>query len=350
MGWVLKVGLFVLAVVAANFGAWIIAVPIVVYLILPLFWRKDRSTVRDGKAGHAGKSRASLGKAVGVALLALSVVAFVSGGKLSPVVFAAAGFLALFRPGVLFWISFGVRPVDDSVLLRGRLFPFLWFALAEGKVSTRELGGALSGLRGRILLVSAPAPRILFVFSAVSLTRRGAEERLLGSMQNTVRALMPLGVYLLPLDQGAALEASRLGARVPKVPDDGLRQFISSADYGALMVEGLDGFVTRFEFYSRDGEGERPSPRLSQASRRPRAPILLREALQANWQRTGAPQPDRYTSFLSSIAATQGETLGQRMTQAAQGSEGGPLLVASLGGPEVQVSSAQLQAILRIYP
>ncbi len=66
-------------------------------------------------------------------------------------------------------------------------------------------------------------------------------------------------------------------------------------------------------------------------------------------QRVGSPQPDRYAAFLSSMAATEGETLGQRITQTAEGSKGGLVLVSSLSSPQVEMSRAQLRAVSMVY-
>ncbi|TLX95949.1 MAG: hypothetical protein E6K96_06690 [Thaumarchaeota archaeon] len=57
------------------------------------------------------------------------------------------------------------------------------------------------------------------------------------------------------------------------------------------------------------------------------------ELLQAAAQRTATPKPDMYVEFLSSMAATEGETLGQRITQTVQASDNQLLLAASLGSP-----------------
>jgi len=49
------------------------------------------------------------------------------------------------------------------------------------------------------------------------------------------------------------------------------------------------------------------------------------------------------------MAATQGEALGQRITEAVQGGREQVLLVASVGNPPVELSRAQLRAIAEIY-
>jgi len=348
MGWGFRVGLFVLGIVAASFGAWIITIPILAFLFLPPLFAKRRSLGQRGWEPKAEPKRGSLPvrKIAGAILLLLSLVAVSVGGTLSPIVLAVLGFLVLLRPdlGSRF---LGAKPVEDSILLRGEVNPFKWFALAEAKISTRDPTGALSGVSERLLLLSTPAPRMFFVFFETSVRRSGAEERIIRRMQAVARALSPLGVYLLPLDSKEALEASTLADRMD-TPEGSLQQNLSSADYGSALMEARNGVVSAFELRARH-EGKRRSSALGRPKERPRATIFLREFLQAAAQRMGTPQPDRYVTFLSSMAATEGETLGQRITQMVEGPGDQALQVASLSGPSVELSRAQLRAITRVY-
>jgi hypothetical protein len=61
------------------------------------------------------------------------------------------------------------------------------------------------------------------------------------------------------------------------------------------------------------------------------------------------PKPDEYTTFLASIFATKGETIGERIVEAGSTGDSKEVLVQSLGTPAVQLSRAQLRAIARIY-
>jgi len=344
-----KVGLFALALVAATFGAWIITVPIFLYLFISLLLTKKMgaSPSRSLKRGSVGKRRTSVWKYLGLFLVALSFVAFLSGGTLSPVVLIIIGFVVLFKPRSFFGVSSRVKPVENSVLLRARLLPFRWFAMAEAKVSTRDPEGALSGIKQRLLLVSAPALRIFLVFSATSITLRRAEGDLLERMQTAAWALSPLGVYLLPLDSKEAAGLSRAGRELD-LPSKSLHQFLLSADYGAVVVEAENGFVVRLGFYARGDDKKGSGSPLSGPGMTLGGSVLLREVLQAVSQKLGRLQPDRYATFLSTMAATAGETLGQRIIQT-QGADSEILLAASLGSPQVELSRAQLRALVCVY-
>jgi len=349
MGIGLKVVLFLLAILVIPFGGWVISALIFAYLILPplLHRRRKGSSAENPRA--KGRGPISAGRALGGVLLALSLVALASHGTLSPIVFGVPGLLLVFRPRFLSGISLRVKPVKDSILLRGRFLPFGWFALAEAKVSTRDVEGAVSGMNERVLLLSAPAPRIFLVFATSSISRSRAEEVTLKRMQVAARALRSLGVYLLPLDASGAFELPQLRAARVDLPGQNIQHSLSASDYGALCVEAVHGFVARFELYERSYGKGAPGSLLAKPNRRPGSSTTLRELLSAATQRTGTPKPDRYVEFLSSVAATEGETLGQRITQTVQASDSRLVLVASVGSPQVELSRAQLKAVTTIY-
>ena len=349
MGWVLKAGLFFLALAAAGFGAWIVAAPILLLLFLPpiLDRKGDRRVGRKDAAG-GGRGSSMLDVAGGILVL-LSMVAFFSGGTLSPIVLAGCGLGLFFRGRVSFQLPMSVRPVRGSILLRHRLAPFRWSALAEAKVSTRDLEGALSGLNERLIFTSDPRPRIFVGFSTSSLSHTKAEDALIGRIQKSARALVPLGVYLLPLDSMEAAGVASLHASRVEPPATDVRQSVSAADYGAAVVEAEHGFVKRLGMYSRPDGDEGAASVLSPLRTADACQLTLRELLHGVREKLGAPQPDRYGAFLSSMAATEGETLGQRITETVQGGQEQVLLVASVGGPSVELSRAQLLAIARVY-
>ncbi len=349
MGWGLKVGLFILALVAADFSAWIITVPILLLLFLPpiLGHRGGRKADRNESSG--GGRGASVVNVVGAILLLLSIVALFSGGTLSPIVFGVCAFALLLRNQFSFQLPTSIRPVKESVLLRHRFAPFRWSALAEAKMSTRDLEGALSGLNERLVFTSDPKPTIFVAFSTRSLSRVKAEDALTRRIQASARALVPLGVYLLPLDSTEATGISSLHASRIEPPTSSVRQNVSAADYGSIVIEAEHGFVKGFEMYSRRDEDVRATSVLSPLKAADTSQLTLRELLRGVRDKLGAPQPDRYGAFLSSMAATQGEALGQRITEAVQGGQEQVLLVASVGNPSVELSRAQLHAIARIY-
>jgi hypothetical protein len=115
------------------------------------------------------------------------------------------------------------------------------------------------------------------------------------------------------------------------------------------IVEAEHGFVKRLEMYTRSDEDAKGTPVFSPLKTVDTGRLTLRELLHGVREKLGAPQPDRYSAFLSSISATQGEALGQRITETVPGGQEQVLLVASVGNPPVELSRAQLQAIAKIY-
>lgn len=353
MGIGTKVLLFIVGLMLLGLGAWPFTLLIFAYLIIPPLLRRRGNRVTTAIQDTPGsKKRRTVSplKIVGVILLVLCLIALASGGTFSPIVFGVPGLVLIIgRPRKLLPSAGGLRAAESSVLLSGRFLPFERFALAEAKVSTRDAEGALSGMRERLLLVPSPTPRTFLVFSTISVGRHAAEEALIRRMRAAAKMLGPLGVYLLPVDSGEALEICHLsGNRIRGVRPENLLHFLSSADFGALTIEAEHGFVTGYELYEK-GDGSGRGSVLSEPGNRLDGAMMLREALEAVSQRVGAPKADGYVAFLSSMAATEGEPLGQRITQVAGGSERQPLQVASLGSPRVEISRAQLRAISRIY-
>jgi len=349
MGWGLKIGFLLVGLAFAALGGWIIAIPLFVLLFLSLILNR-RSREKRGRKEPSGRQVGpSVLSIVGALLILLSIVALLGGGTLSPIILAVGGFALLLRHRISFPFSTGMTPVKDSILLRHKLSPFRWSALAEAKVSTRDMEGAMSSLNERLYFTSNPKPRIFLVFSASSFSRTKAEKALISRIQSSARLLVPQGVYLLPLDSAEAV--GNLGVCASRIEPSmqNLRQHISAADYTDLVVETHQGFVTRFETYARSDQGSKFSPALSPLRIENTPRLTLREFLHEAREKLGSPQPDRYTAFLSSMAATEGEALGQRITETAQGRQEQFVVVASVGNPSVELSRAQLQAITSVY-
>ncbi len=349
MGWGLKIGLFFVALVAADFGAWIITVPILLLLFLPPILDRRGGGKGSRKETSGGGRGTSVLSIIGGILVLLSMVALISGGTYSPVVLGGCGLALILRNRISFQLPTRVKPVKESILLRHRLAPYRWSALAEAKVSTRDLEGALSGLNERLIFVSDPKPRIFVCFSTRSLSRIKAEDALISRIQASAHALVPLGVYLLPLDSMEAAGISSLHASRIEPPTNNVRQNVSSTDYGSIITEAEHGFVKRLEMYSRPDEDVRATSVLSPLRTVGTGQLTLRELLHGIRDKLGTPQPDRYGAFLGSMAATQGEALGQRITESVQGGQDQVLLVASVGNPSVELSRAQLHVIAKIY-
>ena len=349
MGWGLKVGLFFVALALAAFGGWIIAIPVFVLLFLPPILNRRGRERRGQKESFDRKRGPSVLSIVGALLILLSMVALASGGTLSPVVFAACGFALLLRGRISFPASTWVSPVKDSILLRHKLAPYRWSVLTEAKVSTRDLEGAMSGVNERLVFTSNPKPRLFLVFTTNSFGRAGAESALINRIQRLARSLVPSGVYLLPLNSVLAAEIATIRAPKVETETNNIRQNISSSDCSTLVVEAQHGFVERFDLYAQPGEGSKGSSILSPLKTASTGQLTLRELLHEARDKLGVPHPDRYSAFLSSMAATEGEALGQRITETVVGGQEQLLLVSSVGNPPVELSRAQLWAVSRVY-
>lgn len=336
MGALAKGALLVFALLALGF-AWELSALVFGYLIVPPLLKR-----RSGKGDGVGRVP-PLRLVLGVLLAGLSAVALVEGGRASPFAFAFGGVLLLV-PGPRI-LRFGARPkpIEDSILLRGWLDPFHWHALAELKISTRDPVRALSGIEGRVLFITSPAPRTFVVFGGFSLVRAAGERRAIARMTTMARGLVPLGVYMLPLDSADASEVSALSRSVrgrdtpgPLAPD--------GEGGSALLVEARGGGVVRYESF--DGRG-RGGSALCPPRSSPKRKALLSDMVRAEFGE-GVPRGDDMTSFLAGVAATAGEPMGERLTEVT-GSEGGSVLVSSPGGAVVPLTRAQLLAVMAVY-
>ena len=164
-----KILLLIVGLMLLGLGAWIITALIFAYLFIPPMLRLARRPEAPAVAhGHPARQRRSISafRILGAFLLALSLIALGNGGTFSPLVFGGAGLILLFKPPHTMSFSRlfgGFKSAENSILLRGRIIPFRWLALAEAKVSTREVEGALSGMKERLLLISSPNPRMFVV-------------------------------------------------------------------------------------------------------------------------------------------------------------------------------------------
>jgi hypothetical protein len=342
MGKLTKGVLFLIALFAGALGAWIIALPILAFIFVPLLLKG-----RKGNSPTRGRSGFWL-NAAGVVLLLLGLVAIYSGGAYSPLLFLAGGAFLLLRQRLRIGIMTQVKPVKNSILLRSWTNPFRWVGIAEAKVATRDIEGALSGVRERIVMVSAPTPRIFLIFLTNSWGQDGAERDIAVRIRSVARALVPLGVYLLPVDSTEAAAATRTRSVQSRLPKDDIVNVVSTLDYGAAAFEARHGFVSSIELYQRADGSMSEISLLSGRKDSPWGQITARELLHTVLQKIGAPRPDGYVAFLAGMAATQGETLGQRVVQSER--EGGNLLlVASSDAPQVKLTKAQLRAIAEIY-
>jgi len=293
---------------------------------------------------------------IGLVFLGLSAVAFTQGGTYSPLVFGGVGaFLLLWGTPLIRLGSLGsFRPVEESILLRRSLDPIHWFVIAEMKLATRQVGKALGGIDGTLLVTMADGgPAIFVVLKTTSFTMRGAEESLLARIRELARISAPLGSYPLPIDPRKAVGGLlRLSVEPVDLDSKAWPSPLSTTDYDLLTVEAQrGGFVRSVGAYRRkdtdpSDDAKATLPPVRQTLSRP---ALLWEVVQELGKKVEWKKPDGYTTFLASIFATESETIGERVSEAGNAGDPQEVLVQSLGTPAVQMSRAQLRAIARVY-
>jgi hypothetical protein len=295
----------------------------------------------------SGKS--SLRYFIGGVFVILALIALGDGGRLSPVVFGSVGAI------LILWVPFSklarisvLNPVADSTLLRSRI-PFLWVGLAEVKLATQLPPRPVSSVRERLLIFATESPSIHLVVQRFAFDHRGAEDKVFERMREIAKAMAPLGAYLLPIDSSKAAERLTTSLDELKIDPDKWRQNLPAVHYDVLAVESKDGYVDSFSAYVKDGKRPRDRPNLPHVGRKPSRRPLLWEVLHQVGMRVRWPGPDATTAFLSSVAATENAMVGERVTDMGQAQDPQTVRVRSVGSPTVELSRAELRAIMRIY-
>ena len=353
MRWVWKAFALMLGVILLSLGAWQLGLLVLAVLFIPPILRSRR-----GRGGGAGTSQGAPGPRrrfparyilVGFFFF-LALLGVLAQGVYSPVVFAALGTV------VLLWgrvrvplLSSGMRPVDESILLRSSPLPFSWAAVAEVKLITRDVGRALAGLRGTVLVAASESPSVYVMFETTATTERSAEEAVVAALKDTVPGLSALGAYLLPLDSQQALALLRPSMEASKMEEKDWSTTLGSGAYDLLSIKQDKGFARALGIYRRfekKSDGKARVPRPSEGFAHP--PFLM-EVFKALGNRVAWPHPDQYTAFLSSLTATGSQPVGTRILEGGAASQAQMVVVRSQGSPPVELSRAQLRAVVRIY-
>ena len=345
MGWGLRLFASLATLVFLLLGAWPISLLILLYLIHSS--RKPRAqTIYVQREGAFTKPGRPWGRyAVGAFLFLLSVVALDSGGTFSPVVFFVGGVTAMAWPLIgKRGLADRVVPVKDSVLLRSRLFPLAWHALAEVKLESQDQPRGLSSMGGKLLLFAGKSPTVYQVVSTHAVGYKHAEDRIMKRLRQETRMLSQRGAHLMPTDSLEAagklsLKLERLGVGA----DD--FEAVSSLPFDAVVFRVEDGRLVShraFNVLEPNGHAAIPSADL----RHLREPLFA-EVVQEIGERNGWPAPDEFTPLLAELDASRREPLADRFK--VNGEAEGRVAVKTPGGVQVRLSRAQLRALARIY-
>ncbi len=217
MGWLGKSLAVLLALMLLGAGVWQLSLPIFAWLLLPPVFRawKRRPTSQD-KGKPRGKLQVRY--ALGGLLFVLAFLGYLAHGSFSPFVFGSLAVL------VMLWgriptsaLGSRMKPVKESMLLRSSPLPFTWAAVAQVKLLTRDVGRALAGVTGTVVVSVSESPAIYVVVERRATGERSAEEAVLAALKETALSLSPLGAYLLPLDSNQALSLLRPSLQAAQV-------------------------------------------------------------------------------------------------------------------------------------
>ena len=345
MGWGLRIFAALVMLVFFSLGAWPISLVVLLYLVLSSR-KPGEKTAYVQREGVFARPRRPWGRyAVGAFMFLLSVAAAESGGTLSPVVFFLGGVAAFAWPAISrAGLPDRVTPVKDSVLLRSRLFPFVWHALAEVKLESQDQTRGLASMGGRLLLFAGRSPTVYQVVSVYALSYRQAEDRMTRLLRQETRMLSQRGAHLLPVDSGDAAEKLSLGLERLRVGTDDF-EAVSSLPFDAIVFRVEDGRLVShraFNMSEPNGRALLPSPDI----RHVREPLFA-EVVQEIGKKHGWPGPDGFAPFLAALDASRNEPLADRFRLKTEVE--GKLAVETPGGAEVSLTRAQLRVLSRIY-
>ncbi len=337
MGWKSRFIVALVGLVSFTIGLWLVGILSIVYLAISF-----RPRTKGFVEGTKGKSRVPVRLILAGGLFVLSAVAFGAGGTYSPVLLFFAGLAVFFRHRVPLGSVFAkVVPIEGSIMLRSKYAPFLWYALAEVKPGPDDFPRAASSISGT-LVIFVDARRAYAVADCRSWSRNGAESQLLARLKDSASSRQNRA-YILPLDAKSASELFRRRLSETKIPEDFTTHTPSLPE--VLVVHACGGRIDQASAYKISAPTSSPSLplRCKEIENRP----LLWELFESIGKRSMWPGPDAYSNFLDSISATRGEPIGERLG-GLEGSDGS-VIVQSLGGERIDLSRAQLRAVVSIY-
>jgi len=345
MGWGPRLLALFVGLISLGLGLWPVCLLAFLYLAFSLRKPKTQRTTAHRQDVFSNPKRPWTRYALGVLLLLLAAVAIGAGGTFSPVVFLLSGLLVLSWPHLRTTaLASQVVPVRESVLMRSRLFPLRWHALAEVKLESQDQTRGVSAMDGRLLVFSGKTPSAFQVVSVCALGYKQAEEKVVRRLRNETRLLSQRGAHLLPLDSEDAsarlsLELDRLNIGSEDI------EAATSLPFDVFTLQIKEGLVVAhraFRISEPTGPPLMPSPDLS-AARQP----LLAEVVEKIGERHGWPGPDEFSPFIAALDASRAEPISDRIMM--KGEEGGKLRVETPGGALVGLTRPQLRILARIY-
>ena len=345
MGWGLRIFALVSGIIALGIGAWPVSLLAAVYLFFS--FRKPKGLRASGlRPKVLRRPRRSWGRySLGSALLLLSAVALGAGGTYSPFVFFVGGLAVLLSPRLRrYGLMSQVVPMNESILLRRRIFPLTWYSLAEVKLEAPDQARGVASMDGRILVFAGKNPNAVRLLGVHAFGHTGAEKKVVKALRQETRMLSQRGAHLLPLDSRDACRRLSLKLERLNVGAYGF-EAVSSLPFDIFTLQASGGLVVRHRAFRVEGSEAPASIPMADISleRQP----LFAEVVEEITEKHGWPVPDEFSPFLAALDASRTEPFGDRLK--IKGEDSGRVAVEAPGGSEVSITRAQLRAIARIY-
>jgi hypothetical protein len=359
MGWMFKGLVVIVGLITLGAGLWPISLLCFAYIGYAVWasTRRRRIYVRDErgqaqipqvKKSHFKKRYVLAGFSFLLALVALG-----DRGTYSPVAFGSIGALIVASGMSARGPSFSeVRPVPGSVVLKNRWLPFSWVSLVEVKFGTLQLSRALA-LAGREFIVAVESQKasVYLPIYVTALSVPQAEAKVADALAPVAKMMSSRGAYLLPLDSREA--SGRLDWTLKRVDlpleygRDGVAS-LDSAPFDVLVLAPANHLLESAAAYVSQPNKKPGGARMPRKGKKLESQPLMWEALEKLGEKYLPQSPDGMTNFLSSVCATRGESLGDRLVNGGE-TDSGTILVGSLGATKIELTRPQLRAIVSAY-
>ena len=346
MGWKIKVPAFFFGLFSLSLGAILIGVPVLLWVLWPWI-RGLRNSQKTGTGSGFVGVGGSWMEYLGLFFVFLAAVALLGGGSLSPILFGGIGVaLVFYGRGSAGKVLGGLVPVRDSILMRTRFVPFNWLALVEVKVTTKDVAKVLPNVNERLLVTVDGKASAYAVIQASGLREADAEEKVVSRMQELSKVLAPSGAYLLPIDASVAASLIRRRGRPVKLDTGNLEQSLVSTPYDVVSICTHGHVAVALGAYrsADDGQEQLSLPYQAGAQETGAGVGGCRRAGKAG-DMAGPGRPDGVPRQPSGAGGRASGT-GSWRTARPRGSS---LLVRSVRSNEIELSRAQLRALVRAY-
>jgi hypothetical protein len=178
-----------------------------------------------------------------------------------------------------------------------------------------------------------------------------AETKVADALAPVAKMLSSRGAYLLPLDSNEASGRLDWTLKAVDLPLEYGRDGVASLDsapFDVLVLAPANHLLESAAAYVSQPNKKPGNARMPRKGKKLESQPLMWEALEKLGEKYLPQSPDGMTNFLSSVCATRGESLGDRLVNGGE-TDSGTILVGSLGATKIELTRPQLRAIVSAY-